>query len=225
MRTRRSSLSPLRALGAGLVAGAFGSLVQTLFFAATKAIAPKPPKDAFSPPEPEQGDETETQTVARRVVKDLAQQPLDDSAKHLGGQLVHYAFGAGWGGLYGVTLGPSRRLRGPLGVLAFSTLVWGLSDNVILPLFKLAGPASAYPARSHAYAIAAHVVYGTAVAGAFELLRPATTKTLVGLGGALWATRSLPRILRRPVRSAIASVREADLGDRVAQIADAALGA
>lgn len=205
------------------MAGAFGSLVQTLFFAATKSVAPKPPKDAFSPPEPEQADETETQTVARRVVEGLAQQPLDDKEKRLGGQLVHYGFGAGWGGLYGVTLGPSRRLRGPLGVLAFSTLVWGLSDNVILPLFKIAGPATAYPAKSHAYAIAAHLAYGAAVAGAFELLRPASAKTLLALGGAVWATRGLPRILRRPVRSAIATIREADIGDRVTQLTDAVL--
>jgi hypothetical protein len=224
MRIRRSSLSPFRALGAGLIAGAFGSLAQTLFFAATKSIAPKPPDDAFSPPEPEQASESETQTVARRVASGVAQRPIDAETKQLGGQLVHYAFGAGWGGLYGLTVGPSRRLRGPLGVLAFSTLVWGLSDNVILPLFKLAGPPTAYPAKSHAYALAAHVVYGTAVAVAFDLLRPASAKKLVALGAALGATRGLPALIRRPVRSALGVVRGAEIGDRLREVADASLG-
>jgi hypothetical protein len=224
MKFRKSSISPLRALGAGLVAGALGSLAQNLFFAATKSVAPKPPKDAFTPPEPEQADETATQTVARRAVRDLAQRPIDHEKKQLGGELVHYGFGAGWGALYGLTLGPSRRLRGPLGVLAFSTLVWGISDNLILPAFKLAGPPTAYPARSHAYAIVAHVVYGTAVALAFDLLRPASAKTLLGLGTVLWSTRGLPRLLRGPVRDAIRAVGQADVGDRVREMTDAALG-
>jgi hypothetical protein len=68
------------------------------------------------------------------------------------------------------------------------------------------------------------VVYGTAVAVAFDLLRPASAKKLVALGAALGATRGLPALIRRPVRSALGVVRGAEIGDRLREVADASLG-
>jgi uncharacterized membrane protein YagU involved in acid resistance len=163
-------LSPLGALGCGLVAGVAGSLATELFFAITSKIAPAPPEDAFQPPEPEQRQETATQTVARRTVEGLLRRgPVEH--KERAGRIVHYAFGAAWGGLYGLLATRSRRLEEPLGALGFGLAVWMASDNLILPVFRLAAWPHAYPVKSHAYAIAAHVVYGAAVWGAFEALQ------------------------------------------------------
>lgn len=215
---------PGRAVAVGLVAGAFGSLVQSLFFGATKRIAPSPPADAFSPPEPAQRSETETQTAARRVVEDLAHRDLPPDAKEAAGQLVHFAFGSAWGGLYGLLRGGHRRPFGPLGLAAFSLGVWGVSDNLILPVFRLAGPPIAYPLKSHAYAITAHLAYGAAVWTAFELLGPASGKTLFALGSALWGTRRLPASLRGPARRAAVALHRAGLADHAREAIDAVAG-
>lgn len=163
-------MSPLGALGCGLVAGAVGSFVQDLFFAVTSKIAPAPPKDAFQPPEAEQGHETVTETVARRVVEGLFQRgPIEHDAR--AGRIVHYAFGSAWGGLYGLLATRSRRLEEPLGGLGFGLGVWMVSDTVILPVFRLSAWPQAYPVKNHAYAIAANLVYGVSVWGTFEALR------------------------------------------------------
>jgi hypothetical protein len=166
--------SPVVALAEGLLAGALGAAVQSLFFASTQKLAPRPPKDAFVPPDPVQRDERETETVARRAVEDLAGRgPLSPDAKQLGGQVVHYAFGAGWGGLYGLARATWPQLASPLGVGAFSLAVWAVGDNVIVPLFRLGAWPQKYPPRTHAYAIAAHLAYGAGVAGAFALVERA----------------------------------------------------
>jgi hypothetical protein len=202
---RQRIVSPLHALASGLIAGAVGTGVQNVFFAATKGLSPEPPRAAFRPPEPEQSKETEPETVARRVVEGLAQRPIDPAWKSAAGTLVHFTFGAGWGALYGIALGAYPRRRGPLTVLAFSTVVWAASDNVILPALRLAGPPTAYPVKTHAYALAAHLAYGGAVWAAFELMRGRTfaraIPPLLAVASRVWL-----RNRRRQALHAIADV-------------------
>jgi hypothetical protein len=175
--------SPVVALAEGLLAGALGAAVQTLFFSATRKLAPRPAKDAFTPPELEQRDERETETIARRAFEELAGRgPLSPEQKQLGGQLVHFAFGAGWGGLYGLARATWPQLRHPLGVGAFALTVWATSDNLILPAFRLAAWPQKYPPRTHAYAIAAHLAYGVGVAGAFTVVERAPWLAAAALG-------------------------------------------
>lgn len=164
-------MTPLGALVRGVVAGAAASLAQNLFFAATKKIAPSSGPTPFEPPEPEQQDEQATQTVARRTFEGLMQRelPVDEATA---GRAVHYAFGAGWGGLYGLGAASAPRLATPAGGAAFGLLVWAASDDVLLPAFKLAAWPRHYPAKVHAYAIAAHLVYGVATWLAFSAMRP-----------------------------------------------------
>jgi hypothetical protein len=159
--------TPVRALIEGIVAGAVGAGVQSLFLRATARVAPKPPRRAFAPPEPEQASENALETVARRLVEDLAQRgPLDARDKARLGEAVHYGFGAAWGGLYGLLRASYPRLWRPSGVAAFSVGVWVAGDNVILPAFRLAAWPHHYPLRSHGYALAAHLAYGAGVAAA-----------------------------------------------------------
>jgi len=164
-RTRRKT--PIRTLVEGMVAGAIGAGVQSLFFRSTARIAPKPPKDAFVPPDREQASETALETTARRFVEGMARRgPLDERAKKRLGELVHYGVGARWGVLFNVFRDIYPRLWSVSGVAGFSAAVWMIDDNLILPAFKLAGWPQRYPLRSHAYALAAHLVYGAGVAGA-----------------------------------------------------------
>jgi hypothetical protein len=202
---RLDTMSPIGALFSGLVAGAVGSIAQLVFFSATKKIAPETPRDAFRPPEPQQRSEMPTQTVARRFVEGLMHRRL--AHKDLGGVIVHVAFGAGWGGLYGLACASNRSLRGPLGALGFATLVWTAGDNVILPAFRLAAWPQAYSAKSHGYAFAAHLVYGAAVWGTLELFRPGIRGTIASFLAAAWTTRKLPSFVRAPARSALTSAK------------------
>ncbi len=158
--------TPVRALVEGIIAGAVGTAVQSLFFRASARFTPKPAQDAFAPPEPEQATESALQTVARRLVEGMAQRgPLDGRAKERAGRAVQYGFGAAWGGLYGLLRASYPRLWSARGVAGFALGVWMLSDNVILPGFRLAAWPQRYPLRAHGYAAAAHLVYGAGVAG------------------------------------------------------------
>jgi hypothetical protein len=165
-------VNPLGVLVRGTLAGAAGSWVQNRFFEATASIAPGSPEGAFDPPEKEQREEQATETVARRVSEDLLHQgELSAADKKKGAVAVHYAFGSGWGAVYGVLAESIIGMRSVPGALLFGTGVWIAGDNLILPAFRLAGPPGKYPPRNHVYALAAHWAYGLGVQAAYEALR------------------------------------------------------
>jgi uncharacterized membrane protein YagU involved in acid resistance len=201
--------TPLGALARGLAAGAVGSAVQDLFFKATRRITPPTPQDVFSPPDPEQRDESALQTVARRFVTCLMRRPLSPEGKAKGGVVVHYAFGAAFGGVYGLLRETVPAMRRPAGVIAFGVGAWVVGDDLILPAFRLAAGPAAYPLKTHAYAIAAHLVFGAAVAAAYEAMRP---RSIATVAATLWAAqtnlalaRRLPAIARPVVRAILGS--------------------
>lgn len=170
-------VTPLGALVRGFVAGLAGSAAQDVFFAATKSITPGQPKHAFDPPEVQQLSEQPTETVARRLAEGLAaRHSLPPDAKRVAGRAVHYGFGGSWGAVYGLVRESLPLPQGAVSGATFGAGVWLVSDNAILPAFRLAGGPQRYPLKNHAYAIAAHVVYGVVVQGVYEALRP-------GLGG------------------------------------------
>jgi hypothetical protein len=174
---RASEITPMGALARGLVAGAVGAFAQDVFFRLTGRVRPSSPEQAFTPPEPQQASEASNATVARRFVEGMmARAPLSEEAKARGGRIVHYAFGSAFGGLYGLareSIPALRRGRAGGGAATlFGTAVWAFGDELLLPAFRLSGRPEAYPASVHAYAYAAHLAYGAAVAGAYGALRP-----------------------------------------------------
>lgn len=155
----------MRALLEGLAAGAVGAGMQSIDFRATERITPKSPDQAFDPPEAEQADESALETTARRLVEGLAQRgPLDERQKARLGELVHYGFGAGWGGLYGLVRASYPRAWSPRGMAGFALGVWLLGDNLLLPAMRLAAWPHRYPPKVHAHALGAHLAYGAGVA-------------------------------------------------------------
>jgi uncharacterized membrane protein YagU involved in acid resistance len=196
-----SRRSPLGAFCGGLVAGFAGALAQSLFFSCTRKLAPEPSTPEFEPAEPEQRTEMPTQTVARRMTEQLARRgPLEHGAG--AAQAVHFAFGSAWGGLYGLVAGTLPSTATLKGSVAFGTLVWLISDDIILPAFRLSAWPHHYPVKTHLYAIAAHVVYGAAVAATFAALGRAARPATAALG-ARWVTRRVPRLLRPTARRAV----------------------
>jgi hypothetical protein len=201
-------MSPLGALGAGLAGGALGSGVQSSFFRLTRRITPSPPQDGFQPPEPAQRGESELMTVARRFVDHMMQRgPLSERGKKRGAMAVHYAFGTAWGGLYGLTAGTFPRLAKLPSALGFGLLVWAVSDNVILPAFRVAGWPGAYPAKNHAYAAVAHIAYAAGVYAGYRAIENRNRSR------AALRPRRLPLMLRRfawsaPLLGAVARARK-----------------
>jgi hypothetical protein len=199
---KKKNPSPLGALARGLAAGAIGAGMQSLFFMATRKWMPKPTKvpPELGKPEPEAKHESNLETVARRTTEGLMQRgPIDAGTKAAAGSIVHYAFGAAWGGLYG--LARETMCVSPLG---FGALVWMASDNLLLPAFRLAAWPNKYSLKEHHYALQAHFVYGLSTAAAYAVLRDlgplpvGTVPAMVGLQAWAWLLRTPPaRLLRK----------------------------
>jgi hypothetical protein len=214
-------ITPLGALGRGLVAGAIGAAALPLFFKLTARVAPKS-QPAFDPPEREQKSEQPPQTVARRVVEKLmARGPLGQARKETGGQIVQHAFGAAWGGAYGLVRETWPDVPSPLAAAALGLAAYGASSLVILPAFRLAPGPNELTLRHHMYGLVMHLYYAATVWGAYEMARP---KMLATLGGIAWALKTrlglrskVPKGLQPAAGGlveALARLRAKDLPDR-----------
>jgi uncharacterized membrane protein YagU involved in acid resistance len=84
---------------------------------------------------------------------------LQESEKEPAGAAVHYAFGTLSGGLYGALAEVTPQVTTAAG-LPFGAGVWLLADEVSVPLLGLSKGPTAYPASTHVYSLASHLVYG-----------------------------------------------------------------
>jgi len=98
---------------------------------------------------------------------------LSFEQKQKGGPVVHYAFGALMGGLYGGLAEYSRTVRKGFGT-AFGGAVFAGADLVAVPAFHLSPPLSATRPKALANPLAAHLVYGATT----EMLRRAIRAAL-----------------------------------------------
>ena len=200
--SRSRAPSPFGALLRGMAAGVIGAGLQSLFFKATAQLLPKPTQlpPELGKPEPEAQKESSLETVARRWVEGLMQRgPLEGEQKARAASVVHYAFGALWGGLYGLL-----RESTPVPPTLFGAAVWLASDNLILPAFRVAAWPQHYSLREHHYALHAHFAYGLGTAGAYALLRDlgpvplAALPAVLALQAKAWLGRTPPaRLLAR----------------------------
>lgn len=199
---RQKAPSPLGALLRGLVAGAIGAGVQSVFFKATRRWTPQPtrlPKE-LQKPEAEAQEESALQTLARRTADGLMQRgPISPETKSAAASAVHYGFGAAWGGLYALC-----RESFPTSPVLFGLGVWMASDNLLLPAFRLAAWPQHYSLKEHHYAIQAHLAYGLSTAAAYAVLRDlgpvpvSTVPAMLALQAWAWLLRTPPaRLLQR----------------------------
>ncbi|MFC7216948.1 hypothetical protein ACFQLX_01985 [Streptomyces polyrhachis] len=107
--------------------------------------------------------------VGKRVIEGLLQTRLPDTAANPVNNVVHWAYGIGWGAAFALAAGPlhAQRTRwaGPL----FGTAVW-LTGYAVLPATGLYKPIWTYDARTLARDWSGHLVYGTATAAAYTAL-------------------------------------------------------
>jgi len=93
-------------------------------------------------------------------------QHLSMEERQKGGPVVHYAFGALMGGVYGALAEYSETARAGLGS-GFGTALFAGADLVAVPALHLSPPLKESPPKTLATPLAAHLVYGVTT----ELLR------------------------------------------------------
>ena len=103
--------------------------------------------------------EDATEKLADAVAEKVLGRELEKDEKELAGAVVHYAFGAAMGGVYGIAAEVAPEVSAGLG-LPFGAVFWLAADELAVPLLGLAKPPDEYPLSTHAYSLASHLVYG-----------------------------------------------------------------
>ena len=150
---------PLVGLFAGVAAGLAASAAMALFQAKAAPL--------FGADEGK-GDPA-TVKAADAVATGVKGSPLPKEWRPPAGQLVHYAVGAGLGGLYGLITEYRPGASAGFGS-AYGVVTSALLDEGAVPAVGLGGKPWETPLGVHGYGLASHLVYGTVLEGARALL-------------------------------------------------------
>lgn len=141
-----------------LVQGTLSGLIATVPMTAAMALMYRllPARERYPLP-PRQ--------VTKQLAKKVGQRELVDTPQEasLATAFGHFGYGAMGGAVYGLTAEPlplPALLKGPL----FGLLVWVLSYLGWLPAFDVLSPATKHPKQRNLLMIAAHLIYGGALA-------------------------------------------------------------
>jgi hypothetical protein len=161
-------MSPLRALATGLAAGALGTAAMTAYQTATSMRSGRSLHDALVPSAPETWDDAPAPAqVGYRFVHGVFGRDASPRLAPVMTNLVHWAYGVGWGGLYGLVAG--TRGGGARSGASLGTTVWG-SSYAMLPAMGIYDPPWEYDATSLAKDWSYHLVYGVTTGLAFRVL-------------------------------------------------------
>lgn len=114
-----------------------------------------------------------TMRTANAVSELVLNHHLAKAEKQKAGSVVHYAFGASTGAVYGAVAEVMPAATVCEGT-AFGAAVWLLADEGVVPALGLSRKATDYPVKVHTNAFVAHLVYGFTT----ELVRRAVLKAL-----------------------------------------------
>ena len=161
----------VRGILAGVAGGLFASWVMNEFLAGPGAALAKavntPEENAQAARENPEDQQDSTMKVADVIAETVTGgQHLTWEQQKEGGPIVHYAFGALMGGLYGGLAEYSDVVKTGFGTGFGSALFVG-ADLIGVPAFHLGPPPTKTPLHFLAPHYAAHVVYGAAT----ELVR------------------------------------------------------
>ena len=170
-RSNAPTVTPLRAVGRGLVAGAFGTAaMDALLYARYKHDGGEMSAEDWelsagltswdAAPAPAQ--------VGRRLVEGLFKIELPAKRAAVVNNVTHWAYGILGGAQYGIVAGSLKRPRIRYG-LPFGAAMWA-TGYVVLPAAKLYKPIWEYDAETLAKDLSAHLVYGLATATALRVL-------------------------------------------------------
>lgn len=161
--------TPLRALRRGLIAGAAGTAAMTAYEMARsvrrgstirEAAAPEPPDRWSEAPAPGQ--------VGYRLIHGMFERDVSTRRAPALTNAVHWLYGVGWGGLFGLVKASSSATALPAGVV-FGSVVFA-SGYAVLTAMQIYDPPWEYDAEALAVDWSYHLVYGVATAAAFAAL-------------------------------------------------------
>jgi hypothetical protein len=112
-----------------------------------------------------ESSEPATVRAAEAVFKSLLHRELPESEKPCAGEIAHYAMGAVSGAAYAAVAARLALATKGFGLL-FGVVLWLVADEVAVPVMGLSKGPWEYPASSHAYALASHLVYGATLEAA-----------------------------------------------------------
>jgi hypothetical protein len=144
-------------VGRGLIAGFVGTVAMTIASTVEMKLRKRPPSTA----------------PADAAGKVLGVRPRDEKGKQRFSNLVHFAYGTGWGlgrAALRAAFGPGVRRRASIAEpLAFFALVWG-AGLALLPALRTAPPFWRWGGKVVALDALHHGVYAAATDGAYRLL-------------------------------------------------------
>jgi hypothetical protein len=125
----------------------------------------------------ERGSEDETDDATERLANIVSEGVFDhqltEGEKSIAGTAIHYGFGVTSGALYGALAELAPGVTTGAG-LPFGATIWLTADEGMVPLLGLSKSPTEYPPSVHAYALAAHFVFGLTT----ELVRRAVHNVL-----------------------------------------------
>ncbi len=143
-----------KSLGKGVLAGVVGGLVGSVALRAWMTAMSYRHKDTFMPDQ-----NGPAHQVGALVFTRLTGKPLTGPSRVIGGEIVHYAFGAVNGGFYGGLAEYQPWVTAGTGAL-FGTGVFLAADESSMPLLGLIPPPWTETPAAQLEHWAAHVVFG-----------------------------------------------------------------
>ena len=169
--TRRACITPLGAVGRGLLAGAIGTLAMDLlwFYRYRRDHGEERFLTWEFSSDPDSWEQAPAPAqVGKRLVDGLFQVELPATRAPLVNNLTHWGYGILGGVQYGIVAGSASEPKIVYGI-PFGATVWA-SSYVVLPLAKLYKPIWEYDRKTLAKDLSAHLVYGLATATVFKRL-------------------------------------------------------
>lgn len=156
----------MNAVARSLAAGVIGTAAMTAY---QLAVAKAQGKPLRTPVPHRWADAPAPAQVAKQIADRVGQgRRFTREDVPLLTNAMHWLYGVGWGAFYGAAAG--RAVADPIaGGLAFGTGVWGAAYAELVPL-GVYQPPWKYPVEELAVDLSYHLVYGLAVAVAYDLL-------------------------------------------------------
>lgn len=144
-------------LAGDALAGATGGILGTLAMEKASQLLYGVESTAARKREEAIREEPPYQAMAAKILG-LLGQDLPDEQVQKAGQVLHWAYGIGWGALYGIA-----RRRAPVFAAGFGLPFAGsfalIGDELINWMARTAPPPQAFPWQAHARGFAAHAVF------------------------------------------------------------------
>jgi len=159
----------------GMIAGLVASWTMNQFWAVQAKLQKQRQSAGDEAGENQQRDresDNPTVKVAEAITRPLLGRELSKGEKKTAGAVVHYAFGALVGGIYGMLNEATPAARAGFG-LAYGAAVWLGADEGMVPALKLSPPPQDSTLSQHLGGLGAHVVYGVTTEAVRRALRAA----------------------------------------------------